>query len=110
MKTHEFMNMGRAQLVRRTANAVCVLLLEKEGETLWVPRRVLASGSKLEQGKREGRLIVESWWAEQTLDEWERREELSAVAHERALGQHAPVARGASIGGQRLIRRRSRAV
>lgn len=100
------MNMGAAQLLESRAKAICVSLLEKEGEKLWVPRRVLACGSKLASGKREGRLIVETWWAEQTLAGWEQREQLSARAHLLAQGRPALVARGASLSGQRLMGKR----
>jgi hypothetical protein len=107
---HEFTNLGDASLVETRAKALRVMLLEKDNEKLWVPRKVLAGGSKLDRGERTGKLIVLAWWADKLFAEWERRMDLSERARIEAHGRPALVAKGASIGGQRLSRKRKRMV
>jgi hypothetical protein len=58
----EPVSLGTATVKRETPKA---LLVEVEGEEMWVPKSVIHEDSEVWQGEQDdGELVVKRWWAE----------------------------------------------
>lgn len=61
------MNLGQvsvdAEIIKTTDDAV---LIDHDGEEIWVPRKCCINGSRLDVGDR--RLLVANWWWEGNVE------------------------------------------